>query len=240
MTRLGRIRALIAAVVILVGLGSAMTAAAHVSIEPPIAQHGGFATVVFRVPNERSDAATTRIRVQLPPEHPMASVLVRPVPGWTVNLEKAAPSAGQQGNIIETVTVISWEGGRIEPGFYESFEVTMGPLPEDADLLYFPTIQYYEDGTEVPWIERPSTDGSDPEEPAPELRLVDSVAGSRDAHGEIVVDQASTATASEQGGGSSDDSSSATTIASLSLGIALVALVTAAVFGFMLARRKGT
>jgi uncharacterized protein YcnI len=216
------------------------TAYAHVTIEPATAQRGSFATVLFRVPNERSDAATTKIRVQLPPEHPMSSVLVRPVPGWTVTLEKSTPAEGQEGNIVETTSVITWEGGRIEPGFYESFEVSLGPMPDTGDVLYFPTIQYYEDGTEVPWIERPSATGAEIESPAPQIELVSDASGSRDAHGQAVDDvssagASSTETAAASGG---DESSDATAIASISLGVAVVALIATLVSVFIVVRMR--
>jgi uncharacterized protein YcnI len=232
-----RLRWLVASAILgLVVAATTPAAFAHVSIEPPAAEPGSFATLVFRVPNEQADAATTKVRVQLPPDHPMASVLVRPVPGWSITLEKTPPAEGQQGNLVDTVSVIAWEGGRIEPGYYEDFEVSLGPLPDDADVLYFPTVQYYENSTEVAWIERPSADGSEPENPAPELLLTSGVAGSRDAHGQVVVDDASESAAGATAT-DSDDSTTAVVIASLSLGIALVALAAAAVAWFKIVRR---
>jgi uncharacterized protein YcnI len=230
----------VAALVTLLGIG---TASAHVSIEPATAQRGSFTTLTFRVPNELSDSATTRLRVQLPPDHPMTSVLVRPVPGWTVTLEKQGPTAGQEGNQVETVSVITWEGGRIEPGYYENFEVTLGPLPDTGEVLYFPAIQYYDNGTEVPWIERPSADGTEPEAPAPELILVGTGAeGARDAHGQSTETASSNgATLDENASTSTEaDSSSSTAIASISLGVAAVALLAAGAAWFVLIRRRTT
>lgn len=237
MRRRLRVALAVAAAVAATTAGSSGPAWAHITVEPPEAAPGSYATVSFRVPNERPDVATTKVRVQLPPDHPMASVLVRPVPGWTVTLETRAPEAEQDGNVVETVSVITWEGGRIEPGFYESFEVNLGPLPDDVELLSFPAIQYYEDGEEVAWIERPSVGAPVPELPAPGLALVGTAGGSRDAHGQVV-DGAEVTSAAGTTGGSDDDSSSATAIASFSLGVAVVALGAAAVAWFLVLRHR--
>jgi uncharacterized protein YcnI len=238
MTRFAKLTTF-AALLTVVTAVTTSTALAHVTIEPATVQRGQFSTLVFRVPNERADSATTRVRVQLPPEYPMASVSVRPVPGWTVTLERTQPTDGQQGNIVDTVSVISWEGGRIEPGFYESFEVNLGPMPENADVLYFPTIQYYDDGSEVAWIEVPNPDGSNEvESPAPEVELITSASGTRDSHGQIIDSENAASASPAQTTTSSDDSTTAVTIASLSLGIALVALVAAAVGWFTFFRNR--
>ena len=76
---------------------------------------------------------------------------------------------------------ISWTGGEIKPGEFDEFEVSVGPLPEDADELFFPAIQIYSNGDEVAWIEKPAADGEEPELPAPELKLV--AATGDDHHG---------------------------------------------------------
>lgn len=238
MTRFAKL-ATFAALVLAVVTTTTSAALAHVTIEPATVQRGQFSTLVFRVPNERADSATTKVRVQLPPEYPMTSVSVRPVPGWTITLERTQPTEGQQGNLVDTVSVISWEGGRIEPGFYESFEMNLGPMPEDADVLYFPTIQYYDDGSEVAWIEVPSANGSnDVESPAPEVALIASASGTRDSHGQIIDTENDAGASPSQTTTVSDDSSTAVTIASLSLGIAVVALVAAAVGWFKFFRNR--
>lgn len=47
------------------------TASAHVSVQPqgPAAK-GGYATVNFKVPNERDDASTVKLEVSFPTDHP--------------------------------------------------------------------------------------------------------------------------------------------------------------------------
>jgi len=76
----------LASVAALVTLAS--PAGAHVSVNPKEAEKGGFAKLTFRVPNERPNAATTQVEINMPPEHPIRSVSVRPMPGWTFVAEK--------------------------------------------------------------------------------------------------------------------------------------------------------
>ena len=40
---------------------------------------------------------------------------------------------------------MTWEGGRIEPGQFEEFQVQVGPLPDAAgSTLAFPAVQTYD------------------------------------------------------------------------------------------------
>ncbi|WP_079045955.1 DUF1775 domain-containing protein [Carbonactinospora thermoautotrophica] len=43
----------------------------------------------FRVPNERPNASTIKLEVLFPAEQPLASVSVKPHPGWKHTVEKA-------------------------------------------------------------------------------------------------------------------------------------------------------
>ncbi|MEU8266147.1 YcnI family protein [Sphaerisporangium sp. NPDC049002] len=130
----------------------------------------------FRVPNERDKARTTRLEVQFPTDHPLPFVSVRPVPGWDVKLTKGKlpkPVVSDDGDkVTESVLKITWTGGKIEPGQFQEFEVSVGPLPKDVDELTFPTIQTYSGGEVVKWADAPKADGSEPEHPAPVLKLV--------------------------------------------------------------------
>ena len=69
-------------------LATAPAASAHVTIPDP-GEKGGFSIVTFSVPNERPDAGTTTVEVQLPPDHPLPFVSVQPKPGWTVETDDA-------------------------------------------------------------------------------------------------------------------------------------------------------
>lgn len=166
-------------------LGLALPALAHVTINPGSAEKGGFTKVAFRVPNERDKAATTKLEVTLPADHPLPFVSVRPVPGWDVKVTEsklATPVSSKYGDITEAVTKIVWSGGKIEPHQFQEFEVSMGFMPDNVDQLVFPATQTYSNGEVVKWADPPKADGSEPEHPAPTLKLVGASAEGDDHH----------------------------------------------------------
>jgi uncharacterized protein YcnI len=149
-------------------------AAAHVTVSSPSAEQGGFATLTFQVPNEEADAGTNRLEVTLPEDHPLPFVSVQPVPGWTATLERTAldePVEVEGEELTEAVSRITWEGGPIQPGQFQQFLVSAGPLPEDVEQLEFPAVQTYDNGEVSRWIEPPPEGGEEPEFPAPVLEL---------------------------------------------------------------------
>lgn len=231
-------RAMAVAAVAFVAL--APMASAHVTVNPREATKGGYAVLAFRVPNERDDAGTTKLEVNLPEDHPITSVRVRPTPGWTYEVERRTldePIDSHGREITEVVSKITWTGGTINPGEFEDFEVSAGPLPEDADLLLFPTIQTYEGGEEVRWIDEPAPEGEEePERPAPALTLVD-------AEDEGGGDAAATSADGESASGltvenvaSQDDVDSANTLAAVGIAVGVIGLVVA-VFSLVRGRR---
>ena len=68
-------------------LAAPAVAQAHVTLQPNSAAAGGYTRLDVRVPNERDDAATTKIQLQLPDGFAFASY--EPVPGWKVRVQKA-------------------------------------------------------------------------------------------------------------------------------------------------------
>ncbi|MFI7446523.1 YcnI family protein [Nonomuraea sp. NPDC049714] len=155
-------------------IGLALPALAHVTINPGTAEQGGFSKVAFRVPNERDDAKTVKVEVSFPADHPLAFVSVKPVPGWTVKVTEGKlpkPVTTEYGELTEAVTKVVWSGGEIGQGEFQEFEVSMGKLPEGVDQLVFPTKQTYSGGEVVDWAEAPKADGTEPERPAPVLKL---------------------------------------------------------------------
>lgn len=163
---------------------AAVPAFAHVSVQPGTAPKGGYSTVAFKVPNERDDASTVRIEVSLPADHPIASVALQPVPGWTARVTTAKlspPLTTDDGTVDQAVTRITWSGGKIAPGQFQEFPVSFGPLPDDTDTLVFKALQTYDNGDVVRWIEVPREGRSEPENPAPVLTL--TAAASDHGHG---------------------------------------------------------
>ncbi|MDP9850165.1 YcnI family protein [Streptosporangium lutulentum] len=151
---------------------------AHVVVSPDTAVQGGYAALTFRVPNERDDASTTKIEVQLPVDSPLASVSVKPHPGWSYKITKTTPATPVEAHgaqISEVVGTITWTAtdstSGIKPGEYDEFSVSAGPLPETGQLV-FKTLQHYSDGEVVRWIQEPASGADEPERPAPVLRLM--------------------------------------------------------------------
>jgi periplasmic copper chaperone A len=152
-------------------VATAPSATAHVTIDPGTAEPGGFGRFAFRVPNERP-VPTRRVEVNFPAAQPLPFVSVRPTNGWTFKVDKVALTApldveGQK--VSEAVTRITWTGS-INPGEFQEFDVSIGPLPKSGALV-FKALQTYADGQVVRWIEAPQDGGPPPERPAPVLKL---------------------------------------------------------------------
>ncbi|MFD4241321.1 YcnI family protein [Streptomyces sp. NPDC058525] len=150
------------------------TAFAHVGVQPGEAAKGGYATINFKVPNERDNASTTQLEVNFPVDQPLTSVMPQDVPGWTVTVEKSKldkPLTVHGKQINEAVTKVTWSGGKIEPGKFQQFPLSVGKLPENAEQMVFKSIQTYDNGEVVRWIEETKEGAAEPQNPAPVLKL---------------------------------------------------------------------
>ncbi|MFF8275630.1 YcnI family protein [Streptomyces lateritius] len=162
------------------------TAFAHVSVQPQgEAAKGGYATVNVKVPNERDNASTVKVEINFPTDHPLASVMPQPVPGWKAVVTKAKlakPLELHGKKINEAVSKVTWtaDGSKIGPGQFQQFPLSLGQLPEDADQLVLKAIQTYDNNEVVRWIEEPKEGAAEPQNPAPVLRLS---AATEDHHG---------------------------------------------------------
>lgn len=184
------------------------SAGAHVTLQPEEAAAGDFTVLDVRVPNERDDAATTKVDVQFPPGFVFASY--QPVAGWSVEvkMEKLAKPISSHGEeITEQVSQMTWtaESGKagIQPGQFQDLPISVQIPGEAGDTLTFKAIQTYDDGEAVRWIGAPES-----EHPAPQVAVSE---GSEGHHG-----------AADSGEESSDDSDSA------SMGLGIAALVVGA------------
>jgi uncharacterized protein YcnI len=161
------------AVAILVLLSALLTfagpASAHVIVQPGEAVQGSYTKLTFRVPNESDTAATVKLEVELPAS--IEGARTKPVPGWTATVDGRT---------------IRWEGGRVEPGQFQEFDISVGPLPE-VDQLVFKAVQTYSDGSEARWIEETVDGEEEPERPAPVLTL--TAAGDDEVQLAAAVDQ---------------------------------------------------
>ncbi|WP_199440637.1 YcnI family copper-binding membrane protein [Umezawaea beigongshangensis] len=187
-----------------VALSTAGTASAHVTASTPKdAVKGGYSKITLRVPNERPNAGTVKLEITLPAEHPLASVSTKPVPGWKGEVVKAAldtPITSHGTEITEAARTITWTadpGTRIEPGQFNEFDISVGPLPENTDSLLLVATQTYDNGEVVAWDAPPPAEGAEePEHPAPVVNLVDAAEG--DDHHGTAANTASTGTASTE------------------------------------------
>jgi len=155
-------------------LAAAGTAFAHVVVDPHTAPQGGDAKVAFRTPDEEDNASTVKLEVSFPADHPIPSVLVEPVPGWTASVQKvnlAKPIQTDDGQVTQAVSTITWTGGQIAPDQFQDFNVSLESLPTDTDRLVFKAVQTYSNGDVVRWIDVAAPGAPEPEHPAPTLTL---------------------------------------------------------------------
>ncbi|MFJ5273609.1 YcnI family protein [Streptomyces sp. NPDC088358] len=223
-------------------LALSVPAFAHVSVQPEgVAAKGEYAVVDFKVPNERDDSATTKVEVNLPTDHPLASVMPQPLDGWSVKVTRsklAKPLTLHGEQISEAVSKVTWTatGKGIEPGFFQKFPLSVGQLPEDADELVFKAIQTYDNKEVVRWIEPQKEGAEEPENPAPVLAL--SAASGDGHHGSAAEDASDTSTPAAKDTASASSSSDTDTTARV-LGIVGIVVGAAGVaYGVLAGRRR--
>lgn len=171
-------RIVVAIAVVLIGMLWAQPASAHVTVNPKSVDKGSYAKLTFRVPNEKPDASTTKLEIELPSEKPFEFVGIQPVTGWKYELTK-------NGDAISKITWSSQDGNAVKPGEFQEFNVSLGPVPSDVSSLTFKALQTYSNGEIVRWIE--TTTGA--EHPAPVLTLTDKQAATTVAAAAAAVDQ---------------------------------------------------
>ena len=215
--------------IVCAGAGIALVVAAspawgHVKINPSVAPKGSDAVLAFVVPNEESNATTTKIVVQFPHDHPIADALTQPIAGWTAKVAMFHTTQAIQtdsGPVNDAVDTVTWtaQGPGVPVGAFQEFSVSVG-LPGDASELQFPTVQTYSDGKTVSWVQQTPPGGPEPDNPVPVLTLTSGTGGS-----------SATATTTSTSS-SSDDSAKTIAIIGLIVGaigliVAIVAIVTA-------------
>ncbi|WP_394432471.1 YcnI family copper-binding membrane protein [Streptomyces sp. SGAir0957] len=221
---------------------------AHVSVQPEgAAAKGGYAVIDFKVPNERDNAATVKLEVSFPTDHPLASVMPQPLPGWKSEVTKSKldkPLEMHGEKITEAVSKVTWTATGsgadkgVQPGYFQKFPVSIGALPTDADELVFKAIQTYDNKEVVRWIEPQQKGQEEPENPAPTLALT----AAADEHGAsgASADKADDDKEATAASTTSSDSSDSDTTARV-LGIVGIVIGAAGVaFGVLAGRRRAT
>ncbi|MDX8048467.1 YcnI family protein [Lentzea sp. BCCO 10_0798] len=202
------------------------TAAAHVSVTPAEIGKTGSSQVTFRVPNESATAGTIKVELTLPAEYPITSVRAEPKQGWALQVTRAKlepPVKIGTREVSEAVRTVTWTaeaGARIGPDQYADFGLYVSGLPDNTDKLVIAAAQTYEDGKVANWANPPTSDGKEPQDPAPVLKLAAAGAG-----------QPTTAASSQTTAAAGQDDSarllggSALVVAALALGIGVGALL---------------
>ncbi|MET9507061.1 YcnI family protein [Streptomyces flavidovirens] len=219
------------------------TAFAHVGVQPVgPAEKGGYATVNVKVPNERDNASTVKLEVSFPTDHPLSSVMPQPVPGWKTEVTKTKldkPLKVHGKEINEAVSKITWSGGKIGPGEFQQFPLTLGQLPEDADQLVLKALQTYDNKEVVRWIEEPKEGEEEPQSPAPVLKLTEPTG---DDHHGATGKEADTAKtghdADKNETAAAGDTTSSDTTARVLAVLGIIVGVAGVAFGVLAGRRR--
>lgn len=159
-------------------------AQAHITLNPKQAPAGDFTELLVRVPNEQDKAATTKVDLKLPPGFIFASY--EPRAGWNVKVIKqklAKPIQTDDGPVSEQVSELIWAGdgssqGRIGPGQFTDFPLSVQIPGEAGQTLTFKAIQTYSNGDIVRWIGPPNAD-----KPAPRVMVTASSEGGHGSAG---------------------------------------------------------
>ncbi len=135
----------------------AAPAAAHVDVRPERAPAGGEARLTFDVENERTDARTRAIVIQMPRGVTSAEALS--TRGWLLTTRGGTRA-------VERVTLTAPPARELTGGEHARFRLLVGLPRREGATLTFKVLQRYDDGQTVRWIGPAGTS-----EPAPTLRL---------------------------------------------------------------------
>jgi uncharacterized protein YcnI/methionine-rich copper-binding protein CopC len=138
-------------------------AEAHVTLQPRAQTPGAYTVVAVRVPNERDAASTTKLRVEFPDG--IYSVSYAAQAGWSVRVKKsplATPVQTADGPITDHVSSVTFTGsgkglGRIAPGQFKEFPLSLQMPNTPGATLAFPAYQWYTGGELVKWTGAPGS-----------------------------------------------------------------------------------
>jgi periplasmic copper chaperone A len=218
-----RARHLVPAALLALALLVPATAGAHVTLQPNEAPEGAYTVLDVRVPNESDSENTTKVAVQFP--EGFGDVSYQPVPGWKVEVvhdKLKKPIQTDDGPITEGVKEVVFSGGKLPPGEFQDFPLSVQIPGKAGEELTFKAVQTYE-GEVVRWIGAPET-----EHPAPQVLVTPpkEVGTTTTTVGRPTSEASGSSESS--GGGSSDKG-----LAIAALVVAVIALLgaAAAVFG---------
>ncbi|MBS1893046.1 MAG: YcnI family protein [Actinobacteria bacterium] len=187
------------------------TVQAHVTLQPNEAPAGAYTVLDVRVPNETENENTTKVAVRFP--EGFGEVSYQPVPGWSVEVvhdKLKKPIETDDGPITEGVKEVVFSGGKLAPGEFQDFPLSVQIPGKAGEELTFKAVQTYE-GEVVRWIGAPES-----EHPAPQVLVT--------APKEEGTTTAAPASSESSSGGSGDKG-----LAIAALVVAFIALLGAAV-----------
>jgi len=177
-----------------------------------------------RVPNESADANTTKVAVRFP--EGFGDVSYQAVPGWQVKVvhdKLKKPIQTDDGPVTEGVSEVIFSGGKLPPGEFQDFPLSVQIPGKAGEELTFKAVQTYDDGEVVRWIGAPET-----EHPAPQVLVTPpKEAGQATTAADTSEGAAANSTASSSSG--SDDKGLA--IAALVVAVIALLIAGAAIFG---------
>lgn len=202
---------------------AASPASAHVTVQPNEAPAAAFFRFVVRVPNERDDADTTKVRVDFPDN--LIFVSFQPKEGWDYKVKMKTldePIEAFGAEITEVVDTVTWSKGSIAPHEFDEFGFS-ARVPEEEGALEFAAFQTYSNGEVVEWTGDPES-----EEPAARVSVVDL--GAEEGEGELAVLADVKEQVEAMGHASApedDDCNLGVVLGALGTGLGLVALIVA-------------
>jgi uncharacterized protein len=208
-------------------------AQAHVTLQPNEAPEGAYTVLDVRVPNESDSENTTKVAVQFP--EGFGDVSFQAVPGWSVKVvhdKLKKPIQTDDGPVTEGVKEVIFSGGKLPPGEFQDFPLSVQIPGKAGEELTFKAVQTYEQEV-VRWIGAPET-----EHPAPQVLVTPpkepGQSTAADTSGGEATGQSSAGSSeSSDSGGSSDKG-----LAIAALVVAVIALLGAG--GAVLGSRRRT
>jgi uncharacterized protein YcnI len=216
------IRKLVPTALLAFALLAPAAASAHVTLQPNEAPEGAYTVLDVQVPNESEGENTTKVAVQFP--EGFGDVSYQAVPGWNVEVihEKLKkPIQTDDGPVTEGVKEVIFSGGKLAPGQFQDFPLSVQIPGKAGEELTFKAIQTYEKEI-VRWIGAPES-----EHPAPRVLVLPP----KEAGQSSTVNSKSlplTSSDSSDSGGSSDKG---VAIAALVVAVIALLLAGAAVVG---------
>jgi uncharacterized protein len=232
-----KVKTLVPAALLALALLVPAAAQAHVTLQPNEAPEGAYTVLDVRVPNESDSENTTKVAVQFP--EGFGDVSYQAVPGWNVKVVHAKlkkPIQTDDGPVTEGVKEVVFSGGKLPPGEFQDFPLSVQIPGKAGEELTFKAVQTYE-GEVVRWIGAPETEHpapqvlvTPPKEPGQSTGAAQTGGGEASAEGSA----ATSATESSDSGGSGDKGLA---IAALVVAVISLLVAAAAVLG---SRRKAT